>query len=1474
MTDTKKLLDLALQSFQEGNSGRTETLCRQVLEREPCNADAFHMLGILAHQRGRNDSAVEYFQKTITFSPENAEFHYDLALAYHTAGRLAEAEAGYQRALELNPAKSEAHNNLGYLFLSRSQLDLALSSLKLAVELNPRYAEACNNMGKVLEAKGDEAAAAQKYRQAIEFKADLKDAHRNLGLLLRRQDKNDQAASCLRQFLRLAPSDAEAHFVLAQALEQLKNFPEAETHFRHAVRLQPDRAEYHNALGNILFHQNRSVESLPCYEQAIRIHPEAPGYHSNLGNALIFAGRPRDAEACCRKSLTLRADSPDALHNLSLAVAAQGRFDEAFNLNERVLELQADHAGAHNVRGLWLLQRGEFDKGWDEAQWRFKLGHITPRDFAQPAWDGSSLTGKRIFIRSEQGLGDAFQFIRYAPLVKQRGGTVLVETWPPLAKILGSCPGIDVLLTRGSPLPEFDVHIPLVSLPRAFKTRLDTIPANVPYLFAAPDLVEFWRQELSSYRGFKVGIAWQGNTHFPGDSMRSIPLIYFAPLAGAPGVRLLSLQKGLGSEQLHALANLFEVVDLAARLDEKAGPFMDTAAVMKNLDLVITSDTALAHLAGALGVPVWLALAYSPDWRWLLEREDSPWYPSMRLFRQSRLGAWEDVFERMRAELTRLVSLPSRSKPSAGAAHLDAAHLDAAQTWARAFECFQANDRQEAGRLARLILDVDRNHGGALNMLGVLAHEAGQHEPAADFFSRAVTSQPDNGEFHYNLGVVFQALNRKDKAVESYEAALRLRPHHAETRNNLGLALVQLGRHDEALAHFRQALRINPRYPEAHANFGLAAREAGALEDAVFHYRQALWIDPTSAATHYNLGLALSALGEVDEALAAQEQAIRINPNHAGAHLAKAFLFLLNGNFAEGWTEYEWRWKFNQIPMYQGPVPRWDGCAGSQTILLYAEQGLGDMLQFVRYASLVKERAAKVLLACPESMMPILSTCRDIDGLLAAGTPLPPFEAQAPLLSLPAIFGTSLETIPDRVPYLEADPKLVEHWREQLGHLAGFRVGITWQGDPKFIWDRWRSIPLECFACLAWQPGLHLISLQRGAGREQMEPLNWKIPLIDFGDRMDTSGAFMDTAAIMKNLDLVITSDTAIAHLAGALGVPVWLALSYAPEWRWLREREDCPWYPSMRLFRQARLGDWGEVFARIQRELERRLRERSGAALAPAEAAPGTAPRRATVCILTYGEHPEYFCRCLDSVLAFTPLEQVELRLGFNDAKSSFEYAWEKLGGRTVGPERTLLPGDMERLTFPGPLGMKVRMWKSPVNLYKEPVARVMYHDAFLETEYTIWFDDDSYVEEGWWQALCRILDRKIDYIGQRWWVNYFPGQAEMIQAQPWYRHLPFQSKGGKLGIDFMTGGFMAVRSERLRQANFPDVNFSWSGHTLKQYGGDTLLGEIARQLGWSQAVHDIGIKINVDLQGKHPAPRRGPTGRQFGAEIEAIIL
>jgi hypothetical protein len=320
------------------------------------------------------------------------------------------------------------------------------------------------------------------------------------------------------------------------------------------------------------------------------------------------------------------------------------------------LRLDPQSASTHWNRALALLQGGDFERGWREYEWRWQRAGAQPRvSTDRPPWDGRPLDGRAILLWCEQGLGDALQFARYAPLVQRHGGRVLLQCPGLLRALFRTLPGVDHLLTEGEALPSFDVHAPLLSLPALVGTTLATVPAEVPYLSADPARVEAWRQRLAAVPGLRVGVAWQGNPHHKWDRHRSVPLTAFAPLARVTGVRLVSLQKGPGAEQLPALKDRLRVVDFGDEFGA-SGPYPDTAALMRCLDLVVTVDTATAHLAGALAVPVWVPLSTIVDWRWLLGRQDSPWYPSMRLFRQTQLGDWAPVFDRMAEELRALVA--------------------------------------------------------------------------------------------------------------------------------------------------------------------------------------------------------------------------------------------------------------------------------------------------------------------------------------------------------------------------------------------------------------------------------------------------------------------------------------------------------------------------------------------------------------------------------------------------------------------------------------------------------------------------------------------------------------------------------------------------------------------------------------------------------------------------------------------------
>jgi tetratricopeptide (TPR) repeat protein len=629
MATISEALAMALEHHQAGRLQAAEQIYRQILAADPGQADALHLLGVLAHQVGKHGIAIQYIGRALTRSAEQPSFHYNLGEVYRTVGEIAKATACYRRAVELDPEFAKAHNSLGSMLQDQGKLAEAVACYQRAIELKPDFAGAHYNLGNALRLwnRAEEAIAC--YRRAVQLQPDFADAHNNLGSVLQDQRRLEEAVACFRRVIELRPGFADAHYNLGNALRLRGDLAEAVTCYRRALERNPGLAEAHDNLGVALQDQGRLAEAVACYQRAIELKPDFAEAHCNLGVAWKEQGKFDDALACCRRALQLNPRYADGHLNQAL---------------------------------LWLLH-GDLANGWEEYEWRWQAKQRLAPEFQRQAWDGAPLAGKTILLIAEQGLGDTMQFVRYAPLVKRLGATVILHCQKPLLRLMASCPGIDRLAGPGDDLPPFDVCVPLLSLPRLFQTTLANVPATIPYLFAAPELVERWREKLARLAGFTIGVCWKGSPGYPADRSRSIPLAEFAPLAQVPGVHLVSLQKGLGSEQLAELGDRFAVTDLRQELDEASGPFMDTAAVMMNLDLVVSADTAVAHLAGALGVPVWLALPFVPDWRWLLDRPESPWYPTVRLFRQKKLDDWPAVFEEMKTALGRR---PAADEPKRG----------------------------------------------------------------------------------------------------------------------------------------------------------------------------------------------------------------------------------------------------------------------------------------------------------------------------------------------------------------------------------------------------------------------------------------------------------------------------------------------------------------------------------------------------------------------------------------------------------------------------------------------------------------------------------------------------------------------------------------------------------------------------------------------------------------------------------------
>ncbi|MBF0099835.1 MAG: FkbM family methyltransferase [Desulfobacterales bacterium] len=431
-------------------------------------------------------------------------------------------------------------------------------------------------------------------------------------------------------------------------IHQAGNISAAESIYRKVLQDNPNLATGWNYLGIACFNQNRLNEAVTAYQKAIHIKPDYVGAYNNLGNALSRMQKMSEALACFDHALTLKPNHDLALKNKGAALFWNGRIEEALICYERLLQIDPNKPEINTHLGVIYLLLGQFDKGWKHYAWRLKMKNVMLREFSQPCWDGSSLSGKTILIVSEQGMGDTIQFIRYASVLKKRYECYVIFSCQSfLHELLKTCPGIDELIDINDTQKKVDVVCPILSIPGMLNDTYETFPKIIPYLSVNRQWYDIWKNKLRAYGGYKIGIIWQGNPQFEADFYRSFKLSDLEPFCRLHGIHLVSLQKGFGVDQLYTFGARLPLIHLGDEVDKTTGAFVETAAILKNLDLVIAPDTAIAHLAGALGVPTWIALAYIPDWRWFLNRDDSCFYPSVRLFRQTSPGDWTSVFNRM-----------------------------------------------------------------------------------------------------------------------------------------------------------------------------------------------------------------------------------------------------------------------------------------------------------------------------------------------------------------------------------------------------------------------------------------------------------------------------------------------------------------------------------------------------------------------------------------------------------------------------------------------------------------------------------------------------------------------------------------------------------------------------------------------------------------------------------------------------------
>ena len=756
-------LVLADRQREEGRLDAAEALCREILRAHPGEAQALHLIGIMAHQRGRIGEAIEQVRHAVEIAPHVALYQANLGEMYRLAG----------------------------------QPDLAIGHGERALALQPDYPEALSNLG-------------------------------------------------------------IAHY---------------------------DRKEFATALA--------------CHQRAVALRPDFALAHSNMGNALHALRRFDEAVGCYRRALALNPAFADGWSNLGNSLHHSGRYDEAVAALRRAIALDPGSANARSGLGILLLMRGDLAEGFEEYEWRLKSTEVRQPYTPERPWQGESLAGRHIYLHGEQGFGDTIQFARYVPLVAARAAGVTLRVQQGLAGLMRqSLPGIDVLGDQRAPAQLADCECALLSLPKRFGTRLETIPATVPYLHADPAEAVRWRERLAGLTGLRVGITWAGNPDHVNDGRRSIDLAELAPLFSIPDVSFVSLQVGPRAAEL-ALHPQFAITDVASKL---VG-FAATAAVMEALDLVIAVDSSVAHLAGALAKPTWLLMPWVSDWRWMLGRDDSPWYPTARLFRQVEGQPWREVAARLARELARArerdpaVLTPFRAageQRARAAAEIitaqqigvaappSAPKLSTGQTLSVAEQRRQAGRLAEAEQLARRVLEAEPGNAEAYHLIGIIAHQSGNLAHAIEHVRRACALAPGVALFHANLGEMCRLAGRPLEAIASGERALALQPDYADACNNVGIALFEQGRFEEAMHRYRQAIALKPSFAQAHSNLGNALRAQKRYQEAEPCYRSAIGLAPGFPDAWNNLGTTLRDLKRFAEAEAAYRKALALRVDEPG----------------------------------------------------------------------------------------------------------------------------------------------------------------------------------------------------------------------------------------------------------------------------------------------------------------------------------------------------------------------------------------------------------------------------------------------------------------------------------------------------------------------------------------------------------------------------------------------------------------
>lgn len=1135
-------LRLALEHHQHNRLPEAEVAYRAVLASAPRHADALNLLGVLCLQTGRVEEAEKLLSAATKEDATAAAYQDNLGSALAAQGRVGEAAAAHWRAVKLCPDFAAAYFNLANALSAAGRVE-AEAAFRAALVLKPDYLKAWFNLGNALDQRRAYRDAVKAFSHAVALAPDMHDARTNLSDALSAIGDLSGALVHQRAAVALRPEDANSHYNLGVVLQQSAKYEQAELAYRDALRRWPGHVGAWNNLGGVLRRLKRPDKAAACHRMALAFHPEFLEAYYNLGNALQRMGKNAEAAAIYQRVLARNPDLATATHNL----------------------------------GMLSLIRGDLSRGWEGYEKRFQAKEARPwRRPPLPRWNGEPLNGRRLLIWREQGVGDEIMFSScYAELTKLNGPvtveceprfvSLFARAFPQLAFRPQSCTldGDETLADLGA-----DLHCPAGSLPRLLRRRLSDFHAAEAWLTPAPALAARWRTRAQALgRGLKIGVCWRSQLEGEDRDQAYTALGDWAPLLTLNGIKIVNLQYDDCAAEISQAEKRFGcVIYRWADLDLK-NDFENTAALIANLDLVVTVATSVGELAAALGAPVW-RVGGANDWS-SLGAACRPWYPAMRLWRPLGGETLPDVLKRIAGALR----VDGRLDPVD--ADDGAAQAKAAEAMLRkAVAAHQAARVGAATTAYRKLLSVDPSNADGLHLMGVLAHQTGGRGEVS--LRRALRLDPTFAHAANNLGLMRQAKGDNGAAGRAFTHALAAQPDFPEAASHFGVLRQQLKDFNVAARWHRRAIRLSPESAAFRNNLGATLERQGAFAGAALAYRSAAALCPGDLADALNnLGMAARKNNQLDAAKAWLSRALRVDPGIALAGWNLGLMLLAEGDLTRGWVGYDRRFAASALqPPRKIEAPLWRGePLGGRRLLLWDEQGVGDEILFASCLGDLGGVDGQVVLECDRRLVPLFARAfpwvevRKSEGRPGGPETRVPSDChlQLPIGSLPGLTRQRLVDFPGaRRAYLSARADLVDVWRERAAQLPpGLRVGVAWTSQ---VVDPYRApayTRLEDWAPVLQTPGVVAINLQYGDCADAFAGLRETCgATLATWEDLDLKDDLESVAALMTQLDLVICPASSVGELAAALGVPTWRLCG--ADWTQLGTRTR-PWFPAMR---------------------------------------------------------------------------------------------------------------------------------------------------------------------------------------------------------------------------------------------------------------------------------------------------------------------